>query len=57
MYSNLKGTISLLLMGLFLSGCGDLLGTKVVKRQLDSSQFEVQCELDMNKFTDIMVRT
>jgi hypothetical protein len=55
MYSNLKGTISLLLMVLFLNGCGDLLGTKVVKRQLDSSQFEVQCELDMNKFTDIMV--
>jgi hypothetical protein len=41
-------------MSLALSGCGDLTGKKVVKRQLDGSQFEVQCELDMNKFSEIM---
>jgi hypothetical protein len=51
---NFKGLLLTLSMMLTLSGCGDLLGTKVVKRQLGGSQFEVQCELDMNKFSQIM---
>lgn len=54
MYSSLKTLVVLVIMSLALSGCGDLLGKKVVKRQLDGTQFSVQCELDMNKFSEIM---
>jgi hypothetical protein len=54
MFSKLKTLCLLLAMMLSLSGCGDLLGTKVVKRQLDGSQFAVSCELNMNKFSEIM---
>lgn len=54
MYSNLKRLIFILLPSLLLNGCGDLSRTVVQKRNLGSSQFEVQCELDMNKFADIM---
>lgn len=43
-----------MIMSLALSGCGDLLGQKVVKRELDGSQFAVECELDMNSFSEIM---
>lgn len=54
MYSSMKALITILVMMLAVSGCGDLLGTNVVKRELDGSQFEAQCELDMNKFSEIM---
>lgn len=54
MYSSLKVLIVFAVMALSLSGCGDLIGKKVVKRELDASQFEVQCELDMNKFSAIL---
>lgn len=39
-----------------ISGCGDLLGKKVVKRKLQSSQFSVDCKLDVNEFSDILHR-
>lgn len=53
MFFKLKN-ILLITLSLMLIGCGDLISTKVVKRQLDGSQFEVQCELDVNKFSEIM---
>lgn len=54
MFSNLKNLVPFLVMMLALGGCGDLLGTKVIKQKLSGSQFEVKCELDMNKFSEIM---
>jgi hypothetical protein len=54
MFTSLKSLIILLVSMLALSGCGDLLGKKVVKRQLDSSFAEVSCELDIDKFSEIM---
>lgn len=54
MFSKLKAILLILAMAFAVSGCGDLLGTKVVKKQLDGSQFEANCELDMNKFSEIM---
>jgi hypothetical protein len=54
MFSKLKILILTASMMLVLSGCGDLLGTKAVKRSLDGSQFSVSCELDMDKFSEIM---
>jgi hypothetical protein len=54
MSSKLTRFLLLLALALAASGCGDLLGTKVVKRQFDGSQFSVECELDMNKFGEIM---
>jgi hypothetical protein len=50
----MKGLIFILVSLLLANACGDLVGTKVKKRTLDSTPFEVQCELDMNKFADIM---
>ncbi|MFP5385155.1 MAG: hypothetical protein ACLGHN_03705 [Bacteriovoracia bacterium] len=46
--------IILLVSTLTLSGCGDLLGTKVVKRDIGSSIAELKCELDLDRFSDIM---
>jgi hypothetical protein len=37
-----------------LAGCGDLLGKKVIKKKLESSQFRATCDLDVNAFADIM---
>lgn len=54
MFFKMKYILLLSVLMLSLSGCGDLLGSKVVKKQLDSSQFEVNCELDVNKFSEIM---
>lgn len=54
MYSSFRILILLAIMALALSGCGDLLGKKVVKKELDSSQFQVDCELDMNRFSRIL---
>lgn len=54
MYSNLRALIPILIMALTLSGCGDLLGQKVAKRSLGSGIAELSCELDMNKFSEIM---
>ncbi len=54
MFSNLKMLVPFLIMTLTLSGCGDLIGTKAIKQELGGSQFEVNCELDMNKFSEIM---
>lgn len=56
MYSSMKALVVILVMLLTLSGCGDLLGKKVVKRELDSSQFEVQCELNLDEFSNILNR-
>ena len=54
MYFKMKFILLISVMMLTLSGCGDLLGSKVVKKQLSASQFEVDCELDMNRFSEIM---
>ncbi len=44
----------ILCMMLILSGCGDLLGSKVNKRQLEGLQNAIQCELDVERFNEIM---
>lgn len=54
MYSSFKILIILAVMAFALSGCGDLLGQKVVKKELDASQFQVECELDMDRFSKIL---
>lgn len=54
MFTSLKSLIILLVSMLALSGCGDLLGKKVIKRQLDSSFAEVSCELEIDNFAEIM---
>jgi hypothetical protein len=54
MFSELKALIPFLAILLALSGCGDLLGKKVIKRDLGSGISEVSCELDVNKFAEIM---
>ncbi len=43
----------LVLLGLF-SSCGDLKSKDVVKNPLDSSQFAVDCKLDIAKFSLIL---
>ncbi len=48
-------SLILMLSSLFiLSGCGDLLGNKVVKKQLETTQFQVNCELDVGEFSKIL---
>ncbi|HXH75823.1 MAG TPA: hypothetical protein VNJ08_12700 [Bacteriovoracaceae bacterium] len=47
---------SLILMLVVLAGCGDLFGTKVVKKKLESERLKANCELDVNAFTDILKR-
>jgi hypothetical protein len=47
---------SILLSLLGLVGCGDLLSKKVIKKELQSDRFRVDCELDVNAFTDILHR-
>lgn len=37
-----------------LSGCGDLLGSKVVKKEMDTSRFRASCDLDLNAFSMIL---
>lgn len=54
MYSRIQATIAALAITFLLSGCGDLLGTKVSKKQIDGSQFAVQCELDLDRFSEIL---
>lgn len=54
MFSSFKVLFILAAMAFALSGCGDLLGKKVVKKELDASQFQVECELDMNRFSKIL---
>lgn len=44
----------LIMVMLTLQGCGDLLSKKVVKRELDSSQFRASCELNVDAFSEIM---
>lgn len=49
----MKGFLTLLVL-LLLSGCGDLLSNKVVKKEIDTSQFTASCNLDINAFKNIM---
>lgn len=49
MQSSLLG-LSLLLMG----GCGDLLKSDVKKKELETTQFSVSCELSVTEFTKIL---
>lgn len=37
-----------------LTGCGDLLGTKAVKKEMDTSRFRASCDLDLNAFSMIL---
>lgn len=55
MYSSLRTLVVILVMMLTLNGCGDLLGTNVKKKGLDTSSItNLNCELDMNRFAEIM---
>lgn len=54
MFSNLKLLCLILTLMTTLSGCGDLLGSKVVKRNFGSNIAALTCDLDMNRFADIM---
>lgn len=44
------------LMLALMAGCGDLMGNKVVKKQLESERFRADCTLDVNAFTDVLER-
>ena len=46
----------ILSLALLLSGCGDLLGKKVKKKELGTSFAEVSCDLNVDEFTEIMNR-
>jgi len=54
MFSKLQAILLILAMAFAVSGCGDLLGTNVVKKQLSGKQFEANCPLEMDKFAEIM---
>lgn len=54
MYSSLKTLIVLIVLSLAASGCGDLLGTKVTKRAIGEGIAEVGCELDLDRFSEIL---
>ena len=43
-----------LLLLTFLSGCGDLFKNKVIKKEIDSSQFNATCNLDVDQFSKIL---
>lgn len=45
--------LSLLFLGI-LTGCGDLKDNKVVKKELESERFRVDCQLNTNAFTEIL---
>lgn len=50
-----KFSLLTFLVMIFISyGCGDLGKKEIVKRDLDGSQFEVNCELNMDEFSKIM---
>ena len=53
MYFKMKLVI-ILSMLLALSGCGDLLGKNAKKKEIGTSQFEVNCELNMDEFSYIL---
>ncbi len=52
-FSHLGFFISLIMM-LVVSGCGDLLSSKVKKRGLEGLQESIQCTLDVNRFQEIL---
>ncbi|HXH32520.1 MAG TPA: hypothetical protein VNJ01_17100 [Bacteriovoracaceae bacterium] len=54
MFFKLQRLFILAFMLSAISGCGDLLGINLRKTKLDSSRFKVDCELDLNKFSQIM---
>lgn len=54
MFSNLKALIILLVAMLALSGCGDLLGKKVSKRELDASSLAQTCVLNVDNFSKLL---
>jgi hypothetical protein len=41
---------------LVVTACGDLFGKKVVKKKMGSGQFSASCELDIEAFSEIMVK-
>ncbi len=51
---NIFGTFILCLMLLTLTACGDLLGTKVVPKELDTSRFRADCALEIDSFKNIL---
>lgn len=54
MFTKLRLLIVLIISSLLLSGCGDLLGKKVVKKKLDGSFAELRCKLKIDKFSEIL---
>src|SRR5665648_229376 len=56
MFSILHVLIPSLAMLIVLSGCGDLAGTKVIKRNLDPATSAINCKLEMEDFEFIMTK-
>lgn len=54
--SMMKLLILLMMSVLTLTGCGDILGTKVIKKELDTGAFRADCYLDVNEFSNILYR-
>lgn len=48
------GSSILCLMLLTLTACGDLLGTKVIKKEIDTTRFRADCELEIDAFKNIL---
>lgn len=47
-------SLILCLMLLTLTACGDLLGTKVIKKEIDTTRFRADCELEIDAFKNIL---
>lgn len=46
---------SILVLMLFaLTACGDLLGKKVIKREIDTTRFKADCDLELDAFKNIL---
>lgn len=47
-------SLILCLMLLTLTACGDLLGSKVIKKEIDTTRFRADCELEIDAFKHIL---
>jgi hypothetical protein len=58
MFSNKRVVMKLLFLLILMItsfvGCGDLMKNKVVKKEMESQRFRIDCELNVNAFTDIL---
>ena len=53
----MKNTLSALILALMLltlTACGDLLGKKVIKKEIDTTRFSADCELELDAFKHIL---